>query len=140
MIQFKSIFTAATMLLAWGASAQCEFTELTLETTTGEWGAEVSWELYHVMESGDELVASFQGVDDGVTSSETLCLEDGATICSRWTLGETVGTGQKLRARLRFPVLPCPSPCLTTATASTPLNWAMSAVRWSWKVVRNGMH
>ena len=39
-------------------------------------GAEVSWELYQVMESGDELV-SFQGVDDGVTSSETLCLEDG---------------------------------------------------------------
>ena len=36
-MKFKSLFTAATMLLAWGASAQCEFTELTLETTTGEW-------------------------------------------------------------------------------------------------------
>ncbi len=74
MIKFKSLFTAAAMLLVWSASAQCEFTELTLETTTAEWGAEVSWELYQVMESGDELVASFQGVDDGVTSTETLCL------------------------------------------------------------------
>ena len=60
MIKFKSIFTAAAMLLVWGASAQCEFTELTLETTTAEWGAEVSWELYQVMESGDALVASFK--------------------------------------------------------------------------------
>ncbi|MDC3397422.1 alpha/beta hydrolase-fold protein [Flavobacteriales bacterium] len=76
-MKFNSLFTAAALLLVWGASAQCEFTELTLETTTAEWGAEVSWELYQVMESGDALVASYQGVEDFATSSETLCLEDG---------------------------------------------------------------
>ncbi len=76
-MKIKALLTAAAMLFVWGALAQCEFTELTLETTTAEWGAEVSWELYQVLESGDALVASFQGVEDDATSSETLCLEDG---------------------------------------------------------------
>ena len=126
------------MLLVWGASAQCEFMELTLETTTAEWGAEVSWELYQVMETGDALVASYQGVEDFATSSETLCLEDGCYYLLTGLLG-TVGMGQKCLALRRFPVLPCLSPCLKTAMDFFLSNWVTSAVRWCLRDVRIGM-
>ena len=58
-------------------TAQCEFTELTLTTSTLEWGAEMSWELYHVTDDGDELLATYQGEMDNATSSDVVCLEDG---------------------------------------------------------------
>ena len=58
-------------------TAQCVFTELTLTTSTLEWGAEMSWELYHVTDGGDQLLATYQGEMDNASSSDVVCLEDG---------------------------------------------------------------
>ena len=60
------------------AQAQCEFTEVSIETSTDEWGEEMSWILYQSLEGGESFpLASFQGQFDGTTTSQTLCLEDG---------------------------------------------------------------
>ena len=70
---------ARVILLAlspWRSSAQCEYTELDLETTY-QWGAEVSWELYRAEDGNTQLIASFQGVADNTTTNQLVCLEDG---------------------------------------------------------------
>ena len=72
------------------STAQCEFTELTLTTSTLEWGAEMSWELYHVTDDGDQLLATYQGEMDNATSSDVVCLEDG---CYYFLLLDSWGDG-----------------------------------------------
>ena len=37
------------------AQAQCEFTEVSIETSTDEWGEEMSWILYQSLESGESF-------------------------------------------------------------------------------------
>ena len=39
--------------------AQCEFTEVNIETSTGEWGEEMSWTLYQSLEGGDRFSVGF---------------------------------------------------------------------------------
>jgi len=39
------------------SSAQSEYTELNLETTTYQWGAEVSWELHRAEDGNNQLAA-----------------------------------------------------------------------------------
>ena len=78
-------------LSPWRSSAQCEYTELDLETTTYQWGAEVSWELYRTQDGNNELVASFQGAVDNNTTNQLVCLEEDAISFSPWTRGVTAG-------------------------------------------------
>ena len=61
-------------------SGQCEYTEISLASSTGDWGDEMSWELYQGTESDTILIASFQGMYDDQSSSQTLCLEDGCYV------------------------------------------------------------
>ena len=71
---------AIALLLAlssWNSSAQCDYTELELETTTYQWGAEVAWELYRAEDGNNQLVASYQGTTDNTTTNQVVCLEDG---------------------------------------------------------------
>ena len=71
-------FPVLLVCLSFQAQAQCEFTEVNIETSTGEWGEEMSWTLYQSPEIGGAFpLASFQGQFDGTTTSQTLCLEDG---------------------------------------------------------------
>ena len=73
------------------AQAQCEFTEVNIETSTDEWGEEMSWTLYQSLEIGGALpLASFQGQFDGTTTSQTLCLEDG---CYFFSVSDSWGDG-----------------------------------------------
>lgn len=58
-------------------SGQCESTEVVFTSTTGQWGQEMAWELYHIADEDTSMVASFQGTMDGETVSDTLCLDDG---------------------------------------------------------------
>ena len=91
-MDMKHIFAIALFLSfsTYDALAQCEFTELTFTTSTLEWGAEMSWELYHVSADGDALVASYQGEEDNATSTEVVCLEDG---CYYFLLLDSWGDG-----------------------------------------------
>ena len=59
------------------SQAQCDFTPAVAASNTGEWGEEMSWELYGPEPNSENLVASFQGVDDYTNSLDTLCLEPG---------------------------------------------------------------
>ena len=77
-------------LNAFSLTAQCEFTELTFTTSTLEWGAEMSWELYHVTDGGDQLLATYQGEMDNASSSDVVCLEDG---CYYFLLLDSWGDG-----------------------------------------------
>lgn len=58
--------------------AQCEFTSVEASSTTGEWGDEMSWELYEINSS--EVLASFQGGADYANQVDLLCLEPGCYI------------------------------------------------------------
>lgn len=71
-ILFVSIFSLPFLI-----HAQCAFTEVTIETSTGQWSEEMSWDLYHVLENGEELIATFQGETNQTSTSQELCLEDG---------------------------------------------------------------
>ena len=55
-----------------------------------EWGAEMSWELYHVTDGGDQLLATYQGEMDNASSSDVVCLEDG---CYYFLLLDSWGDG-----------------------------------------------
>ena len=73
------------------AQAQCEFTEVNIETSTDEWGDEMSWTLFQSLEGGESFpLASFQGQFDGTTTSQTLCLEDG---CDFFSVSDAWGEG-----------------------------------------------
>ena len=54
--------------------AQCDFTSVTLTSTTGGWGYEMSWELHN---EDQDVLASFLGVEDNETTEEIVCLTDG---------------------------------------------------------------
>ena len=78
--------------LSFQAQAQCEFTEVSIQTSTDEWGDEMSWTLYQSVDwSAAPLpLASFQGQFDETTSSQTLCLEDG---CYFFSVSDSWGDG-----------------------------------------------
>ena len=59
------------------SQAQCEFTPAVAASNTGEWGEEMSWELYGPEPNSENLVASFQGMMDYNSSIDTLCLLPG---------------------------------------------------------------
>jgi polyhydroxybutyrate depolymerase len=58
--------------------AQCEFTSVAASSTTGEWGDEMSWELYEINSS--EVLASFQGETNYTNQVDSLCLEPGCYV------------------------------------------------------------
>ena len=71
------------------AFAQCDFTEVNIQTSTGEWGDEMSWDLYQNLDNGEALlIASFQGEFDQMTTNDQLCLEDG---CYFFSLSDSWG-------------------------------------------------
>ena len=57
-------------------SAQCEYTEVVITSTTGNWGQEMGWELYH-LSSDTTLLSTFAGAGDFTLEEQTFCLEDG---------------------------------------------------------------
>ena len=64
------------------AYGQCEFTEVSIQTST-QWGDEMSWELFYALDGSEPLlIASFQGESDWTTSDQVLCLEEGYS-CGR---------------------------------------------------------
>ena len=70
----KATLSALTFFfLSLFAQAQCLFTEVTIETSTGQWSEEMSWDLYHVLENGEELIATFQGETNQTTTSQERC-------------------------------------------------------------------
>lgn len=73
------------------AFAQCDFTEVNIQTSTGEWGDEMSWDLYQNLDNGEALlIASFQGEFDQMTTNDQLCLEDG---CYFFSVSDSWGDG-----------------------------------------------
>ncbi|MAZ31383.1 MAG: hypothetical protein CMP57_04730 [Flavobacteriales bacterium] len=56
--------------------AKCDYTELIIETETGEWAEEMAWNLYN---ETNTLMGSFQGIDgsDYNEYSNSFCLEPG---------------------------------------------------------------
>ena len=67
--------------------SQCNDTEVSVQSATGEYGYEMSWELFN--ESGF-LVGSFQGGADDNTFDTLLCLPDG---CYRFEANDSYGDG-----------------------------------------------
>ena len=57
--------------------AQCEDNEVIFTSSTGQWGLEMTWELYHVDAGSFTLVGDFQGTGDFTATADTLCLADG---------------------------------------------------------------
>ena len=74
--RFILLFSA--LALIGSVQAQCEFTSVAAISNTGEWGEEMSWELYEINSS--EVLASFQGEADNATQTDTLCLEPGCYV------------------------------------------------------------
>ena len=84
-------FPSFLLCVSLQVQAQCEFTEVSIETSTDEWGEEMSWTLYQSLDDGTALaLASFQGQFDGTTTSQTLCLEDG---CYFFSVSDSWGDG-----------------------------------------------
>ncbi len=67
--------------------AQCDYNEVAITSTTGNWGYEMSWELH---DTNGDLVASFQGVDNDTETAEVVCLMDG---CYVFTASDSYGDG-----------------------------------------------
>ena len=55
--------------------AQCDFISAVAISNTGNWGNEMSWELYGPEPNSENIVASFQGVNDYSNSVDSLCLK-----------------------------------------------------------------
>ena len=73
------------------AYAQCEFTEVSIQTSTAQWGDEMSWELFYALDGSEPLlIASFQGESDWTTSDQVLCLEEG---CYFFAVADSWGDG-----------------------------------------------
>jgi hypothetical protein len=68
-------------------SAQCDFTEVEIETTTVNWGAEVGWEIW---DENDNVLTTFQATADNAIYSNLICLEDG---CYSLYATDTYGDG-----------------------------------------------
>ena len=84
-------FPTFLLCISLQAQAQCEFTEVNIETSTDEWGDEMSWTLFQSLEGGESFpLASFQGQLDGTTTSQILCLEDG---CYFFSVSDSWGDG-----------------------------------------------
>jgi polyhydroxybutyrate depolymerase len=64
--------------IALSVQAQCEFTTVVANSTTGQWGNEMSWELYEISSSAS--LASFQGEADYTNQVDSLCLEPGCYV------------------------------------------------------------
>jgi len=60
-----------------GSQAQCEGIQTATTSNTGEWGDEMSWELYGPEPNSQNMVASFQGMYDYSSAIDTLCLLPG---------------------------------------------------------------
>ncbi len=54
--------------------SQCNDTEVTVTSTTGNWGYEMSWEL---QDSTGQIIEIFQGVNDNEVSVMVICIPDG---------------------------------------------------------------
>ena len=74
----RFIFLFSVIVISGTTCAQCEFTTAVASSTTGEWGEEMSWELFEINSS--EVIASFNGVNDSANSVESLCLEPGCYV------------------------------------------------------------
>ena len=59
------------------AYSQCNETEITVTSTTGMYGNEMSWELYN---SSDMQIASFAGQNNDEITVDTICIPDGCYI------------------------------------------------------------
>jgi polyhydroxybutyrate depolymerase len=71
-------FLASCMLLCcMNMIAQCDDNEVIFNSYTGNWGPEMSWELY---DSDFNELASYDGTEDYSSQSDTLCLEDGCYV------------------------------------------------------------
>ena len=68
-----------------------------LNSTTGNWGNEMTWELYS--NADDTIIASFQGTQNYTTTEQPVCLEPGCYFSFFLTLGVTVGTAVHWRLR-----------------------------------------
>ena len=66
---------AASLSLA----AQCEYNEVVFTSSTGQWGYEMTWELYYISDGNSVLVGDFEGTGDFALTTDTLCLEDGCS-------------------------------------------------------------
>ena len=101
----KHVFSLTIVLSfsVWSVVAQCAYTELTLTTTTLQWGEEMSWELYQVADNGDELIASHQAEMDSTESVDVVCLEDG---CYYFLLLDSWGDGWNGGTLSSDPVIP----------------------------------
>ncbi len=69
------------------AYSQCSFTEVTVVSSTVDWGNEMSWELHN---SSGVLISSWQGVGNNQSSEMQLCLPDG---CYTLTALDSYGDG-----------------------------------------------
>ena len=76
----KSTFQLTLLLLAIASFpscrllAQCQNTEVFLNTITGNYADEMSYEL---LDEEDNIIYSFQGTDNYTTELDSLCLENG---------------------------------------------------------------
>ena len=52
------LFSLASSL---GLAAQCEGYEVAFTSSTGQWGQEMTWELYHFADGDTALVGDFEG-------------------------------------------------------------------------------
>ncbi|MBK8558145.1 MAG: hypothetical protein IPL65_21490 [Lewinellaceae bacterium] len=69
------------------AQSQCTFTEVTVNSTTVNYGDEMSWELH---DSTGTLVANWQGQNNNQSETQVLCLPDG---CYTLTALDSYGDG-----------------------------------------------
>ena len=76
-------YSAITLLVffhlgfVFDAQSQCEDIQTATTSITGEWGDEMSWELYGPEPNSENLIASFQGMYDYNSTLDTLCLLPG---------------------------------------------------------------
>ena len=76
------------------AQAQCEFTEASIETSTDEWGEEMSWILYQSLESGESFpLLRFKG-SLMTTTSQTCAWKMAATSSHVGLLGDGWNGGE----------------------------------------------
>ncbi|MCB0650668.1 MAG: T9SS type A sorting domain-containing protein [Saprospiraceae bacterium] len=69
------------------AFSQCDFNEVTITSTTGEYADEMSWQLH---DSNGLLITQFQGEQNATTTQEVVCLMDG---CYVFTASDSYGDG-----------------------------------------------
>lgn len=77
LAMLQKILLAGIMFCCAFASAQCNDNEVILNSYTGNWGIEMTWDLF---DTEGNLLGSFEGVEDYDNTSDTLCLEDGCYV------------------------------------------------------------